>query len=60
MAEEIINAKNVKIDFSKKDYELGEYCLALTLIRSLYKKEKINSEIMKEVEKIYEKSIVYC
>lgn len=59
MCEEIRNADNLKIDFFKEDYEIGEYCLALTLIRSLYEKEKISTEIMKEVEKIYEKSIVY-
>ena len=60
MYKEIKNANNIKIDFAKEDYEIGEYCIALALIKSLYKKEKISNEIMKEVEQIYEKSIAYC
>lgn len=58
MCVKIIN--EIKIDFSKKDYEVGEYCIALALIKTLYKKEKISSETMKEVEKIYEKRVDYC
>lgn len=48
-----IENKKLELNFSKESYETAEKCLALLLLRSLYEKGQINSEVMKIIEQMF-------
>lgn len=54
MSTEYRGGENLNLIFSKEDYEIADKCIAFALIRSLYEKGKIDKEIMKKSEQIFE------